>query len=141
MRALLLCLALFAPVSSFAAQFAHLNGWYEILSPSSDPKEYFLFDNDTVGNIWERRADGPLPADLESVRNEPAVLVHFTSTKFLIFTLEGYGLETPGYFGLTDGGNMKFELRNQGNGTFNAVTLDRSGINRFVLGTAQPDLR
>lgn len=133
MRIVFFAFLLLAPLLATAGQADVFRGAYEIQQPASDPKEYMLVDSDRLEALWARRFEGPMPPDFESLRQELTVLVYFTSTKFMLLTLESGAIFTPGYMGLMGGNGDRFEMRARGDGTFDAAYLKGSALHRFHL--------
>lgn len=125
---LFLALALMAllPMQAFAGRAAHFKGWYEILVQGNQPltKQYFLLDNDTLGVIWAKYAEGPLPADLEKYREEPTILAGFTNRSMIYFGLERGALIADNYLAMPGGEGEKLELRRRPDGTFDMITIE-----------------
>ncbi len=117
-------------------------GIYEIVSRTDRPAganspEYFLLDADTLGNIWSKYAEGPLPADLEQYRNEPSILAGFTNRPLIFLTLERAALVTPTYIALDGGQGERMELRKRADGADLGV-LEKNVVSIYSLNPAQP---
>jgi hypothetical protein len=130
--------------ASYSAQAQNgdpFEGIYELLSredrPAPNSPEYFLLDADTIGNIWAKYAEGPLPADLEKYRNEPGLLAGFTNRSLLFFTLERAALITPNFIAFDGGDGEKLELRKRADGKSDLAVLEKGVISVYLLGAQQ----
>lgn len=118
-------------------------GVFEIISRTDRPvsnfsPEYFLLDADTLGNIWARYAEGPLPADLEKYRNEPSILAGFTNRPLIFLTLERAALVTPNYIAFEGGEGERLELRLKGAQGADLGVLEKGVVSIYSLGPQQP---
>lgn len=136
------CLQLFS-ANAIAQKADAFEGVYEIISRTDRPAgsfspEYFLLDADTLGNIWARYADGPLPADLEKYRNEPSILAGFTNRPLIFLTFERSALVTPNYIALDGGDGERLELRSRGAQGADLGVLEKGVVSIYDLGPQQP---
>jgi hypothetical protein len=134
--------ALFFSPSAQAQKADAFEGLYEIVSRTDRPvasmsPEYFLLDADTLGNIWAKYAEGPLPADLEKYREEPSILAGFTNRPLIFLTLERTALVTPSYIALDGGQGERLELRKRPDGADLGV-LEKNVVSIYSLNPAQP---
>lgn len=131
---LLVCLFVM-PSASWAGRAAHFRGVYEILSrvDSAMAPPFFLLDNDTLGVIWSKYANGPLPADLEKYRNEQAIIAGFSDRDLLFFGLEQGALIGPEYMAMRGGEGEQLELRTLPDGTYEMAAVEKGRISRYKL--------
>jgi hypothetical protein len=143
--ALLFVVAL--PLNSFAAKATHLKGWYPIISqqngaPAADePKtEYFLVDTDTLAVIWDRYAGTALPADLESVKNEIAIITGFTNRDLIFLSLEKVTTVGSNFLAMSgDKKQMELRRRPDGSGSDLATVVEGAiSLYRLAPATATP---
>ncbi len=118
-----------------AGKATPFQGWYEILSiqDRAEKKEYFLLVADTLGNIWARFGEGPLPPDLEKYRHEPSILTGFTNRGFTLLNLERSALITENFLIVSGEGEDRLELARRPDGKFDMGTRQGKRISLYLL--------
>ena len=141
LASLFLTLALLLPANSWALQASGFKGVYDILSQQNTtlaPLPFFLFDNDTVGNIWAKYGEGDLPADLERLRHEPAILAGFSNRSTLFFTLEKAAVIADNFISVPGGNGEQLELRRRPDGQFDMAVGENNRVSLYLLAAPRP---
>lgn len=129
-----------ATLSAFAGKADPYRGVYDILSRQDKgalevPKEapIFLFDTDTLGKLWEKYAEKPLPPNLEQYRNEPSILAGFSDRNTIFLALEKSIFFGNGYISIPGGDNDRLEMRRRPNGQFDMAVQEHNVVSIYVL--------
>ena len=132
---LALALSVFIPSQVWAGRAEPFKGIYDILSQHdrSATQAIFLLDNDTLGNIWAKYAEGPLPADLEQYRNEPSIIAGFNNRDLLFFGLERGALIADGFLALQGGDGEQLELNRRADGQYDMAVKEKGRITLYLL--------
>lgn len=132
---LALALSFFGTPSAWAGRAEPFKGIYDILSQQdrSTTQPIFLLDNDTLGNIWAKYAEGPLPADLEQYRNEPSIIAGFNNRDLLFFGLERGALIADGFLALQGGDGEQLELSRRPDGQYDMAVKEKGRITLYLL--------
>jgi hypothetical protein len=128
-----------------AGKAEQFKGVYPILSESPNPPgldnppqpKVMVCDNDTVGNIWARWADGPLPQDLVPLKDHQSILVGFNFRDTLLFTLEENALVGPDFMQVPGTNGKEMEIRRRPDGNYDVAVQD-NGLIYYVVGPHQP---
>lgn len=128
------------PISALAGKSAPFKGVYPIISATEKTLDapFFLFDNDTLGVIWGKYADGPLPADLEKYREEQTILAGFSNRSLLFLALERGALVTPNYLAVEGGEGEKLEMRRRPDGKMDMATKEAGRTTIYLLDAPGP---
>lgn len=120
-------------------------GWYKVLSKTNsevsiraDDPQYMLIDVDTLGGIWAKYADGPLPPDLEPYREEPTILAAFTDRETVFLTFEKNAMIANGYLAIQGSGTNMMELGLRGDNNYNLGVRDNDVVSRYLLAAPTP---
>jgi hypothetical protein len=127
-------------LNSWAGRADPFRGIYDILSETNmqDGQPFFLLDADTLGALWGRYGNGPLPADLEHLRNEPSIIAGFNNRELLFFGLEKGALIGNGYIALQGGDGEQLELRHRPDGKFDMATKEKGVVTVYLLAAPRP---
>jgi hypothetical protein len=132
---LALSFSVLVPSQVRAGRAAPFKGIYDILSQQdrSATQAIFLLDNDTLGSIWAKYAEGPLPADLEQYRNEQAIIAGFNNRDLLFFGLEKGALIADGFLALQGGDGERLELNRRSDGQYDMAVKEKGRITIYLL--------
>jgi hypothetical protein len=132
--------AILLPAGAFAGKAAAFKGVYPIISETEKALDapFFLLDNDTLGVIWSKYAEGPLPADLEIYRNEQSILAGFSNRPIIFFGLERGAMVLPNYLSMEGGEGEKLEMRRRADGKMDMAVKEGRRITIYLLDTPSP---
>ncbi len=133
----LLGIFLFA-VNALAFKADGFKGIYPILSPTTPGIDsYIIIDTNTLGILWSKYSTAPLPDDLASVKDEPAIIAAFTNRNLMFLTLESTAVVGTNFLHLL-GDNTEFELVRQANGQSNVGVAEDGNLSNYLLGVPSP---
>lgn len=132
--------SLFGACSAWAGRAEPFKGIYNIVwqQDRTATQPIFLLDNDTLGNIWAKYAEGPLPADLEQYRNEQSIIAGFNNRDLLFFGLERGALIADGFIALQGGDGEQLELARRPDGQYDMAVKERGRITLYLLAAPRP---
>jgi hypothetical protein len=132
--------AILLPAGAFAGKAAAFKGVYPIISRTEQTldRPYFLLENDTLGVIWGKYSEDPLPANLEVYRNELAILAKFSNRSILFFGLERGAMVLPNYLSMEGGEGEKLEMRRRADGKMDMAVKEGRRITIYLLDTPSP---
>lgn len=135
-KLVLAALLIFPVLSAEASPAQKFKGYYEVLSRrdlTPLEKHYVLVDADLLENIWSRWGEGPLPADLEPYRHEPAIFAAFTDRPLYFFLLERGAIVSDNYMAFSGGATDRFELKRRSDGNFDLGVRDNGNVSLYLL--------
>jgi hypothetical protein len=138
---LLLSLTALCPTLALGAKADPFKGKYQIVSEhdkSAADADYFLLDADTLGAIWAKYADTPLPPDLEKYRSEPSIIAGFTNRDLIFLTLEKGALIVNGYLSIEGGNGERLEIKKRPDGQSDMAVKEGNRVTLYVLSAPEP---
>jgi len=87
--------------------------------------------------IWAKYAEGPLPENLEHLRNEPTIMARFTNRMQYFFGLEGGALIGNSYIVMEDSNRDRFELMRRPDGNWDLAVKVGERLTIYSLGPPQ----
>jgi hypothetical protein len=128
-------LALSISTEAQANRAAPFKGIYDIISQQdrAATQPIFLVDADTLGGIWAKYADGPLPADLEQYRHEPSIIAGFNNRDTLFFGLERGALILDGFMAMEGGDGDRLELSRRSDGQYDMAVKEKGRVTLYLL--------
>lgn len=138
--ALALALGFLLPGGAWANRAEPFEGIYQIISQTdrSAAPPVFLLDADTLGNLWGRYAEGPLPADLEPYRQEPSIIAGFNNRDLIFFGLERGALIMDGFLAMDGGPGERLELRRRPDGQYDMGVSENGRVSVYLLAAPVP---
>jgi len=135
-----LALAILVPAGAFARNAAAFKGVYPIISRTEQAldRPYFLLENETLGVIWSKYSEDPLPANLEVYRNEPAIFAKFSNRPIIFFGLERGAMVLPNYLSMGGGEGEKLEMRRRADGKMDMAVKEGRRTTIYLLDAPSP---
>jgi hypothetical protein len=124
----------FTTPSAYAFKSSPFQGAYEINSqqtPGTLDRQFVSIDVERLQVMWARYASGPLPANLESAKDEPTLLIRFTGRDTSFFALEANALIANGYMSLRSD-DSQFELKVRPDGKYDMAVVDKGVVTIYV---------
>lgn len=109
-------------------------GWYKVLTKTNaEDSQYVFVDVDTLGGIWQKYGEGPMPPSWEPHKDEPSILVAFTDRDTIFLALEKNSVIANGYLALQGAGTDILELGKRPDNNYNMGVKDNEVVSRYLL--------
>jgi hypothetical protein len=138
-------LVLAATTQAWAGRADPFKGVYDILERKdtqagvvSLETPFFLFDADTLENIWAKYSNSPYPANLEPYRKEPSIIAGFSDRPTLYLNLEKSIFFGNGYISIPGDGNDRLEMRRRFTGEYDMAVREGNVLSMYVLAAPRP---
>jgi hypothetical protein len=96
-------------------------------------RDYMIVDVDTLGGIWEKHSNRPLPPDLEPYREEPSILVTFTDRDTQFLTFERSAMIGATFLAISGSDNDRMELSKRADGGYDLGIREKNAVTLYNL--------
>jgi hypothetical protein len=121
--------------NAFAFKATPFKGAYQIVSqsaPAALDRQLMSIDVDTLEVMWAKYASGPFPTNLEDIKNEGTILVHFGNRDTSFFTLEANCMISANYMSIHDD-DKDMEIRTRPDGNYDLAVTEKNVTAFYVL--------